>query len=74
MSEKAAKSVKNAYSDGKKQCSDFIKERLCNSADQKMSIYTTMKKNRLALFQSKTIVTVPNVKRETTALKEQIQL
>ena len=33
-----------------------------------------MKKNRLALFQFKSIVIVPKVKRETTALKEQIQL
>ena len=29
-----------------------------------MSIYTTVKKNRLALFRSKSIVTVPKVKRE----------
>ena len=31
MSEKAATSVKNAYNVGKKKCSNFIKERLCNS-------------------------------------------
>ena len=74
MSEKAATTVRNAYSVGKKQCSDFIKERLCNSDDQRMSIYATVKKNRLALFQSKSIVTVSKVKREATALKEKIQL
>ena len=73
-SKKAATSVKNVYPVGKKQCSDFIKERLCNSDNQRMSIYATVKKNRLALFQSKTIVHVPKVKRETTALREQIQL
>ena len=71
-SKKAATSVKNVYPVGKKQCSDFIKVRLCNSDDQRMSIYATVKKNRLALFQSKTIVHVPKVKRETTALREQI--
>ena len=38
MPEKAATSVRNAYIVGKKQCSDFIKERLCNSDDQIMSI------------------------------------
>ena len=43
-SEKAATCVKNAYSVSKQQCSDFIKERLCNSDDQRMSIYATMKK------------------------------
>ena len=31
ISEKAATSVKNAYNVGKKKCSNFIKERLCNS-------------------------------------------
>ena len=31
MSEKATTSVRNVYSVGKKQCSNFIKERLCNS-------------------------------------------
>ena len=58
----------------KKQCSDFIKERLCSSDDQKMSIYATMKKKRLALFRSKSIVTVSKVKREIAALKALIQL
>ena len=72
MSEKATTSVRNAHSVSKKQCSDFIKERLCNSDDQRMSIYATVKKNRLALFRSKSIVTVPKVKREKTALKERI--
>ena len=74
MSVKAVTSVRNAYTVGKKQCSDFIKERLCNSDDQTMTIYTTVKKNRLALFQSKSIVTVPKIKVETTALKEWIEL
>ena len=74
LSEKVATSVRHAYSVGKKQCSDFIKDRLCNSDDQRMSIYATVKKNRLALFWSKSIATVPKVKRETTALKEWIQL
>ena len=64
MSEKASTSVRNVYSVGKKQCSDFIKERLCNSDYQRMSIYATVKKNRLALFPSKSIVAVPKVKRE----------
>ena len=50
MSEKAATSVRNACSVGKKQCSDFIKKRLCESDDQRMTIYATMKKNRLTLF------------------------
>ena len=40
MSEKAATSVRNAYSVGKNQCSDF-------SDDQRMSIYATVRKNRL---------------------------
>ena len=74
MSGKTATSVRNAYSIGKKQCSDYIKERLCNSDDQRMSIYATVKKNRLALFRSKSIVIVCKVKTETTALKERIQL
>ena len=74
MSEKAATTVRNAYSVGKKKCSDFIKERLCNSDDQRIPIYATVKKKRLALFRSKSIVTVSKVKRETTALKDQIQL
>ena len=74
ISEKAATSVRNVYSVGKWQCSDFIKERLCNSSEQRMSIYTKVKKNRLALFRSKSIVAVPKVKRETTALKERIKL
>ena len=64
MSEKATTSVRNAYSVGKKLCPDFMKERLCNSDEQRMSIYATVKKNRLALFQSKSIVTVPKIKRE----------
>ena len=38
ISEKAATSVKNACSVGKKECLDFIKERLCNSDDQRMPI------------------------------------
>ena len=50
VSEKAAMSVRNAYSLGKKHCSHFIKERLYNSEDKRMSIYATVKKNRLALF------------------------
>ena len=70
MSEKAATTVRNAYSVGKKKCSDFIKERLCNSDDQRIPIYATVKKKRLAFFRSESIVTVPKVKRETTALKE----
>ena len=74
MSEKAATSVRNACSVGKKQCSDFIKERLGNSDDQRMSNYVTLKKNRSDIFISKSIVTVPKLKRDRTALKEQIQL
>ena len=35
ISEKAATSVRNAYSVSKKQCSDFAKERLCNIDDQR---------------------------------------
>ena len=52
------------FSVDKKQCSNFIKERRCSSDDQIMSIYATMKKKRLALFRSKSIVTVSKVKRE----------
>ena len=72
MSEKATTSDRNAYSVSEKQCPDFTQERLCNSDKQRMSIYATVKKNRLALFRSKSIVTVPKVKRETTALKKRI--
>ena len=64
------------FSVDKKQCSNFIKERRCSSDDQIMSIYATMKKKRLALFRSKSIVTVSKVKREReiAALKVLIQL
>ena len=69
MLEKPSTSVRNVH-----KCSDFIKERLCNSVNQKMSIYATIKRNRLDLFWSKRIITVPKVKREKAALKEQIQV
>ena len=62
ISEKAATSVGDACSVCKKQCSDYIKERFCNSDGQRMLIYATVKKNRLVLFQSKSIATVPEVK------------
>ena len=74
MSEKTATSFRNAYSVGKKLCPDFIKERLCNRDEQKMSIYAIVKKNKSTVFQSKSILTVPKIKRETTTLKERIQL
>ena len=62
ITEKAATSVGDACSVCKKQCSDYIKERFCNSDGQQMLIYATVKKNRLVLFQSKSIATVPEVK------------
>ena len=74
MSVKATTSVRNGYSVGEKQCSYFIKERLRNSDNEKLSIYATVRKNSLALVQFSSNVTVPKVKREKTALTEQIQL
>ena len=74
MPVKATTSVRNTYSVGEKQCSDFIKERLWNSDNEKLSIYATVKKSSLALVRFRSNVTVPKVKREKTALTEQIQL
>ena len=61
MSEKAATSVRHAHSVGKKQCPE---------EEQVGSV----KKNILALFQSRSIVTVSKVKRKKTELTERIQL
>ena len=62
MSEKAATSVRHAHSVGKKQCPEEEEQ------------VGSVKKNILALFQSRSIVTVSKVKRKKTELTERIQL
>ena len=66
LSEEAAKSVRNAYAIGKEQYSKFNTSR--------KSLYDTISKNNLLLYQQKNVTGVSKSKQQTVTLKERCNL